>query len=302
MKLLGLSLLSFLLISTTALSLSKVNFFSGKNLFKTEKSYAQLPVLSTSSSFPVVSAQGAFVVDLDSGVSLFEKDPDKKLFPASTTKIITALVAMDYFPRDYVVTINNIKIDGQKMGLTKGEELKISDLLYGLLVYSANDAAETIAQNFPGGREMFVTAMNIKAKQLFLNNSHFTNPSGLDENGHFSTARDLARVAEVAMKDPEFAQIVGTKETIVKSIDGKIKHKLVNINELLGNVQGVLGVKTGWTENARENLVTYIERDNHKIMISVLGSQDRFGETKEIINWIFANYKWEEVTLRNNLK
>ena len=294
-NLLYLSLLSFLLIASSALSLSKVNFLSSKNPFKTEKSFAPLPVLSANSSFPVVSAQAAIVVDLDSGVSLYEKDPDRKLFPASTTKIITALVAMDYFPDDYIVKINNIKVDGQKMGLTKGEELKISDLLYGLLVFSANDAAETIAQNYPGGREMFVTAMNLKAKQLSLNNSHFTNPSGLDENEHYSTARDLTRVAQVAMKNAGFAQIVGTKETIVKSVDGKKTHKLVNINELLGNVEGVLGVKTGWTENARENLVTYIERDNHKIMISILGSQDRFGETKEMIDWIFANYKWEEV-------
>jgi len=99
------------------------------------------------------------------------------------------------------------------------------------------------------------------------------------------------------MKNPEFANIVGTKEITVKSIDGKIVHKLANVNQLLGKVPGVLGVKTGWTESARENLVTYIERDNHKIMIAVLGSQDRFGETKELINWIFANYSWQEVRL-----
>jgi D-alanyl-D-alanine carboxypeptidase len=78
-------------------------------------------------------------------------------------------------------------------------------------------------------------------------------------------------------------------------VGGKIRHKLVNINELLGEVEGVLGVKTGWTENARENLVTYIERDGHSVMITLLGSQDRFGETKELINWIFENYSWEEV-------
>jgi D-alanyl-D-alanine carboxypeptidase len=119
----------------------------------------------------------------------------------------------------------------------------------------------------------------------------------LDENGHYSTAKDLVRVAEVAMKNPRFAEIVGTKEIVAKSVDGKNLHKLVNINALLGNVEGVLGVKTGWTENARENLVTYLERDNHKIMIALLGSQDRFGETKEIIDWIFRNYQWREVKL-----
>jgi D-alanyl-D-alanine carboxypeptidase (penicillin-binding protein 5/6) len=98
------------------------------------------------------------------------------------------------------------------------------------------------------------------------------------------------------MKNSEFAEIVGTKKINVSSVDGKIIHRLANVNELLGKIPGVLGVKTGWTENARENLVTYIERDNHKIMIAVLGSQDRFGETTELIDWIFSNYSWQEVS------
>lgn len=102
------------------------------------------------------------------------------------------------------------------------------------------------------------------------------------------------------MRNPEFAKVVGTKNIIVTDITGKSSYNLQNVNELLGKVPGVLGVKTGWTENARENLVTYIERDNqggasHKIMIAILGSQDRFGETKELINWIFGNYTWQEV-------
>ena len=98
------------------------------------------------------------------------------------------------------------------------------------------------------------------------------------------------------MKNPLFSQIVGTKEKVVESYDGKIKHKLVNINELVGKVEGVLGVKTGWTQDARENLVTYIERDGSRVMIVLLASQDRFGETRELIDWIFENYEWREVT------
>ena len=97
------------------------------------------------------------------------------------------------------------------------------------------------------------------------------------------------------MRDPVFARMVGTKQITFKDVSGKFSYNLRNINELLGNVPGVMGVKTGWTENARENLVTYIERDNHKVMIAVLGSQDRFGETKELIDWIFTNYEWQEV-------
>jgi len=99
------------------------------------------------------------------------------------------------------------------------------------------------------------------------------------------------------MRNPEFAKIVGTKQIAIQDASGKSSYNLHNINELLGVVPGVLGVKTGWTENARENLVTYMERDGHKIMIAVLGSQDRFGETKELIDWIFASYSWQEVKI-----
>jgi D-alanyl-D-alanine carboxypeptidase (penicillin-binding protein 5/6) len=97
------------------------------------------------------------------------------------------------------------------------------------------------------------------------------------------------------MKIPTFSKIVGTKSISFADVSGKTKYNIKNINELLGTVPGVLGVKTGWTENARENLVTYIERDGHKVMIAVLGSQDRFGETRELIDWIFTNYQWQEV-------
>lgn len=255
-----------------------------------------MPTISKTASFPIVSAQAALAIDLTSGVTLYEKNPDSPLLPASTTKIVTALVAREYYPLDLVLKVGDIKIEGQKMGLIKGEEITVESLLYGLLVYSANDAAEVLAQNFPGGRDLFIVAMNIKAKELNLDHSKFSNPTGLDGNGHVSTARDLILVSEIAMEDPIFATIVGTKQKIVKSTNGKIVHNLKNINELLGSVDGVLGVKTGWTENARENLVTYLDRDGRQIMIALLGSQDRFGETKELIDWIFANYSWQEVS------
>jgi len=292
-------MLSFVFVVSYALALSPAGpaVYQKISSAVSKKEYPSVPVISKNATFPIFSAQGVLAVDLSSGISLFEKDADKSLLPASTTKIVTALVAMDAFNKDDVIEIGNISIEGQKMGLKKGEKIKVSDLLYGLLVYSANDAADALAQNYPGGRDNFVLAMNNFAKSLHLENTNFTNPSGLDGNGDHivSTARDLIRVSFYAMKNPEFAKIVGTKEITVKSIDGKIAHKLTNVNELLGKVSGVMGVKTGWTENARENLVTYIERDNRKIIIAVLGSQDRFGETKELIDWIFANYSWQEV-------
>ncbi len=229
------------------------------------------------------------------GKVLFEKNSDAGFLPASTTKILTALIVMDYYSPDTIIEIDNIGVEGQKMGLVKGEEISVENLLYGLLIYSANDAAEVLASNYLGGREVFISAMNEKARNLHLENSLFVNPSGLDDYGHISTARDLVRVAKYAMKNQYFAKIVGTKERLATSVNGEIKHRLVNINELIGEVDGVLGVKTGWTENARENLITYIDRDGNEIIIALLGSQDRFGETKELINWIFENYEWKEV-------
>ena len=258
-----------------------------------KKNFAEIPILKDGIGFPVFSAQAVFAYDLDSGIVLYEKNPDLKLLPASTTKIITALVALDTYSLDEYVKVDKFYVEGQKMGLVAGEVIKIEDLLYGMLVYSANDAAEVLARIYPEGREGFIIAMNTKAKEIGMDSSNFLNPVGLD--GNTSSARDLVRASTVAMRNTNFAKIVGTKEVTIKSIDQKISHKIKNINELLGEVPGVLGVKTGWTENARENLVTYMDRDGHRIAISVLGSQDRFGETKELINWIFENYKWEKV-------
>lgn len=263
---------------------------------ETSKIFPPLPVLAAESSFPTLSAQGVLAVDLTSGISLYEKNSDARLLPASTTKIITALVSLDTYQLDQVLTVGKgVSVDGQKIGLFPGEKMKFENLLYGLLVYSGNDAAETLAQDYPGGYDAFIAAMNQKATDLSMTNTHFDNPVGLDTDGQYSTAKDLVRASEVAMKNPEFAKIVGTKNVTITDDSGKIVYNLQNVNELLGVVPGVMGVKTGWTENARENLVTYLERDNHKIMIALLGSQDRFGETKELIDWIFTSYNWQEV-------
>ena len=298
-------MLAFVFISSTALAISGqivvpnqlINHLSNQP----PRAFPPNPVLAAEFFFPVISGQGAFAVDLNSGVPLYEKNADAALLPASTTKIITALVALDNYQLDQVLTVGKgVRVDGQKMGLYPGEQMKVEDLLYGLLVYSANDAAMVLAQNFQGGYSDFIDAMNTKAAEIFMINSHFENPVGLDGIRQYSTAKDLVRASEVAMRNPEFAKIVGTKQVTVTDVTGKSIYNLRNINELLGSVPGVLGVKTGWTKNARENLVTYIERDGHRVIIAVLGSQDRFGETKELIDWIFTNYSWQEVVPTNS--
>jgi len=290
-----LLILSFIFISTTAISSVIIITTPLIKQTKNSKKFPSIPILINSNSFPIISAQSVLAIDLMSGIALYEKDPDTQLLPASTNKIITALVALDYFPLNHIVTVGIVKVDGQKIGLIYGTKISIENLLYALLVYSANDAAEVIAQNYPGGYDAFIQSMNTKAKELSMTNSQFQNPIGLDGPTQFSTARDLVRATEVAMRNKIFAKIVGTKNVTITDETGNIKYDIDNINQLLGNVTGVMGVKTGWTQNARENLVTYLERDDKKIIIALLGSQDRFGETKELIDWIFANYQWQEV-------
>jgi serine-type D-Ala-D-Ala carboxypeptidase (penicillin-binding protein 5/6) len=296
-----LLMLSFVFIASSAMAMSGKDVVVNKFIHQTNgiiKNFPPNPVLAADTAYPVLSAQGVYAVDLDSGVTLYEKNADASLLPASTTKIVTALVALDTFSPDQIITVGKeVLVIGQKMHLYPGEQMKFIDLLNGLLVFSANDAAETIAYNYPAGYDAFIVAMNLKAKELSMTNSHFDNPIGLDGTSQQSTAKDLVRASEVAMRNPTFSNIVGTKEITLTDVSGKSVYKLKNINELLGNVPGVLGVKTGWTENARENLVTYVERDNHRVMLALLGSQDRFGETKELIDWIFGNYQWREVKL-----
>jgi len=261
-----------------------------------ENKLPQIPVLQSEEGYPVVSARSVYALDLRSGISLYEKNPDQKLFPASTTKIITSLVALDYYDLNQELLVGEFSVEGQKMGLIPGEKIRVEDILYGLLVFSGNDAAEVIARNYDGGRSRFIENMNLLAKDLGLENSHFANPSGLDDATQVTTAKDLATAGRHAMKNPLFAKIVSTKEKTVEGSNGIGVHKLKNINQLVGSVDGVMGIKTGWTQNARENLVTFVERDGKPIILVVLGSQDRFSETQEIIEWVYSNFEWIDVS------
>jgi D-alanyl-D-alanine carboxypeptidase len=237
-----------------------------------------------------IDAKSAFAVDADSGVILYQKNYQEPVMPASTSKIITAMVAIDSYDLDQKLTVFNTDVEGQKIGLMRGEVLTARDLLYALLVSSANDAAEVLAQNYPGGRDLFVSSMNIKAHDLGLKSSLFVNPTGLDDNGQTTTAEDLVRASFYAMQDPIFEKVVATKKYVIVNDKGETTHTLYNINRLLGEVEGVRGIKTGKTDGAMENLITYIERGDAKVLIAVMGSSDRFNETKRLIEWIFANY------------
>lgn len=243
---------------------------------------------------PIIYASAVVVKDLASNVLLFCQAENQKIPIASTTKIMTALVASEYFkPNEILVVPEDIlTISGSSMGLKPKEELTFRSLLYGMLLNSGNDAAYTIAQNYPGGLSVFVEAMNNKAINLGLGNTHFTNPAGFDSLNHYSSAQDLAKIAALAIEDPQLSRVVSTKETSVASIDKTTIHPLKNLNKLLDE-PGVLGIKTGTTPAAKENLVGLVERDGHKILTVVLGSNDRFGETEKLLDWTYSNFVWK---------
>ncbi len=239
-----------------------------------------------------ITATGVVVLDIDSGVYLYKRNENEELSPASTTKLLTALVALDNYNLDDVVTIKQMNIDGQSMGLVPGEQITVENLLYGALIYSGNDAAWALADYYPGGEPKFVEAMNAKAKELHLTHSTFTNPVGYDDPNHKMTPMDLALLGEAALNNKTIAKMVAIPEITISDVTHIYFHHLTNVNELLGKIPGVGGIKTGWTEEAGENLITLVERNGHRVITVVLHSQDRFGDTSKLIDWVFGNYQW----------
>ena len=241
---------------------------------------------------PDLTATSVYVYDLGTGVVLYEKDPHHRLKMASLTKIMTSLVALDYYDTDSVLLVKNGQsANGSTAKLKKGDKLIASDLLYALLVPSGNDAAITLAENYPGGYQAFIDRMNSKAVEMGLRNTHFVNVSGVESQNHYTSAYDISMIAKAALSRPQFSQIVSTQKVTIKSLKGNL-YPLETTNILLGE-QGIYGVKTGWTPEAGECLVILAEKDGHQVIISLLNSQDRFGEAQSLFDWIFQNYSWE---------
>src|SRR3989344_1891343 len=246
---------------------------------------------------PQFTSGSVLAFDLDNNRILYEKNSNNRMSPASTTKIMTALVAMEHYQTgDILVVPAEALVGGSSMGLTPGERLTFRSLLYGMLLNSGNDAAYTLAMNYPDGFSAFVARMNQKASELGLKNTSFENPAGFDGANHYSSAQDLAKIAKEAIKNPQLAKIFSTKEASVISYDQSKSHPLKNLNKLLGE-DGITGIKTGFTEKSGENLVGLVERNGHMVLTVVLSSSDRFGETKNLIDWIYQNFTWN---LRSN--
>lgn len=238
-----------------------------------------------STALPTMRAVAAILVDVHSGEVLVAQNEHQRLPPASTTKIMTALLALERGNLEDVVTVGNeVYIEGARAGLVPGERLTLRDLLYALLLPSGNDAAMAIARHIAGSEDAFVALMNNRAQELGLADTHFTNPHGLDASDQYSSAYDLQRLALAALAKPDFARIVATRDVTVGS------HYWVNRNELLGDYLGADGVKTGTTEAAGECLVASATRDGSQALVVVLGSTDRYADARTLLDYYYAHY------------
>lgn len=241
-----------------------------------------------------ISSKIAVAYDRTSGRVIWGKDENKRSAMASTTKIMTAIVTLENGDLGDVVKVSSKSAwtGGSSLKLKTDDEVKLEDLLYGLMLKSGNDAAVAIAEHVGGSVEGFAEMMNKKAAELGLTDTHFVTPHGLDDPEHYTTAKELAIITDYAMKNKKFAQIVSTKEHNV-CINGYTR-QISNTNELLGILDGVNGVKTGFTNNAGRCLVTSINRNGWEIIVVVLRADTKKIRTKDsvkIIEYIYKNYK-----------
>lgn len=249
-------------------------------------------IISSALPQPEISAKSAFVVDLTTNKILYAKNQHQKLPVASTLKIMTAIIALERRdPQDiFTVSENAAKIGEDFMGISAGEKYTLEELLYGLLLPSGNDAAVAIAENVAGSHTRFVELMNEKAKLLGAKDTKFVNATGLQGDGeHYSTAYDLAVIARYAWVNfPLFRQIVGTfSYEIPYTKDHKYLY-FENQTNLLSTYPGVKGIKPGYTPEAGLCLVTLAENGKHQVLAVLLGSQDRRGEMKKLLDYSFS--------------
>jgi D-alanyl-D-alanine carboxypeptidase (penicillin-binding protein 5/6) len=251
------------------------------------------PRLAREVNPPRLSAQMAVVIDEASGAILYGREEHREVAPASLTKIVTAMVALELArPADRVTTDVDSRVmwDSTIMGLIPGEEVSLEDLLYGMMLPSGNDAALAIARYVAGNESVFADLMNAKVRQLGLQHSRFANPHGLEQEGHYSSAYDMAMLARAAMRDPFFRRLAAAKEW---NASGLLRsYHLVNLNRLLWQYPGADGVKIGYEDTAINTMVVSALRDGHRIYASFMRSTSRDADGTALLNYAFGAYAW----------
>ena len=239
---------------------------------------------------PVVTADAAVLVDAGTGQILFGKNAHQHRPPASTTKIMTGLLALEGGDLRQITTVSKhaASVGEASIELWAGEKITLEDLVYGALLESGNDACVAIAENIAGTEDIFVLLMNQKARLIGARDTNFKNTNGLPAAGHYSTAFDLATIARYALQNVQFARAVSTREKI---IGREYKRHAVNTNGLLWSYPGADGVKTGTTNEAGRCLVASAVRDGRRLITVVLHSDDRFGDTTTLLDYGFKQFE-----------
>lgn len=241
---------------------------------------------------PDVSAQAAYFYEANSGTVIYQKNENKRMGPASTTKIVTAILAIESTRLDDTVVITDemTGIEGSSLYLRTGELLTVQDLLYGLMLRSANDAAIALAVHTAGTVDAFVNEMNALAERLGLKDTHFENPHGLDGKEHYTTARELAIITAYATRNPTFREIVSTKKTIIAR-GTESARLVVNHNKLLSGYDGVVGVKTGFTKKCGRTLVSAYEEDGAYLIGVTLNAPDDWSDHTRLYDYARSTYQ-----------
>ena len=253
------------------------------------------------SSAPAISAKSAVVIDADTGKILYEQDAHTRRGMASTTKIMTALIALENVSLDLLVTVDPraCGVEGSSVYLFAGEKITMETLLYALMLQSANDAAEAIAYEISGSIEKFAELMNRKADEMGLTATHFDNPHGLDGETHYTTAYELALIAAYAMKNEAFAEIVGTVKKAVPLHNGEATRLLINHNRLLREFDDIIGIKTGYTKKCGRTLVSAAEKDGVRLICVTLDDGNDWEDHRALLDHGFSLY--EEMALSGPL-
>lgn len=240
-----------------------------------------------------LSARAAVLIEASTGRVICSKNADQRLPMASTTKIMTALVAIESCDIDTVITVSPdaVGVEGSSIYLFAGEKLSLEDLLYAMLLESANDAAAAIAIAVGGSIEGFAEMMNAKAQRLGLTDTNFTNPHGLDSPEHYTTALELAKIASAAMKNEVFRTIVSTRKRTVPQDNGEGARVLFNHNKLLGGYEGAIGIKTGYTKLSGRCLVSAAKRDGVELIAVTLSAPNDWDDHKTMLDFGFSLYE-----------
>ncbi|WP_188068024.1 D-alanyl-D-alanine carboxypeptidase family protein [Brevibacillus brevis] len=255
-------------------------------------------VVKAAAAPPGLSAEGAALIDVESGRILYSKNGTKKMRIASLTKTMTAIVAIEMGKLDAQVTVppQAVGVEGSSIYLKNGEKLTLEELLYGLMLRSGNDAAVTIATHIGGSVPGFTYLMNEKAAMIGMEHTNFTNPHGLDDsNQHYSTPEDMAKLSAYALHNPVFRQIVSTKVKDISWEGEQWDRRLLNKNKMLHLYNGADGVKTGYTKLAKRCLASSATRNGRQLATITLNASDDWNDSAKLMDWGFANYPLQEL-------